>query len=188
MRYLIPVLICLATPAFADDALVEAARDRIGVTVVYDPAYVGLDFPGGDVAEDRGVCSDVVIRALRAAHDFDLQAKVNADMRSAFRAYPTIWGLSHTDKNIDHRRVPNLETYLARQGAELNKPTQNTTFKAGDIVTYRLGGNLPHIGIVSDRKSADGMPLLIHNIGAGTREEDVLLEYMLHRHFRFEVE
>ena len=171
--------------AYADEALVQAAQDRLKVSVRYDGAYVRLDYPGGDVPPDTGVCTDVIIRSYRAAFGFDFQKAVHEDMRANFSAYPKIWGLKRADKNIDHRRVPNLETYLKREGAELPVSQSAADYKAGDIVTWRLGGRLPHIGIVSDKKSREGTPLIIHNVGAGPQEEDVLFIYELHRHYRF---
>ena len=165
--------------------LVAAARARVGVTLAYDPAYRGLDYPGGDVADDVGVCSDVLVRAARAALDIDLQRELHEDMRANFSDYPDTWGLSRPDRNIDHRRVPNLETWLARQGAEIPASDDPRDYRPGDIVTFRLDGRLPHIGIVSDRRARDGTPLLIHNVGAGTREEDALFAYPLHRRFRW---
>ena len=176
----------ITTPlTHADEALVEAAQDRLKVSVRYDGAYVRLDYPGGDVPPDTGVCTDVIIRSYRAAFGFDFQKAVHEDMRANFSAYPKIWGLKRADKNIDHRRVPNLETYLKREGAELPVSKSAADYKAGDIVTWRLGGRLPHIGIVSDKKSREGTPLIIHNVGAGPQEEDVLFIYELHRHYRF---
>lgn len=163
--------------------LVAAARRQIGVTLAYDPGYTRIAFPGGDVPRFKGVCTDVVIRAYRDAFAIDLQAQVNADMRRAFGAYPHLWGLRGPDANIDHRRVPNLEAFLQRQRAAL-PVTGAVEWRSGDIVTMRVGRNLPHIGIVSDRLSPGGLPLLIHNIGAGTREEDALSAYPPVRHFR----
>jgi uncharacterized protein len=169
--------------------LVDAARKQIGVTVVYDPAYVVLKYPGGDVAKDRGVCTDVVIRAFRA-QDTDLQRLLHEDMRGNFARYPKNWGLRTPDRNIDHRRVPNLQTWFARQGwvvssrGERAGDARASDFLPGDLVTWMLPGNLPHIGIVSDRKSLFGTPLIIHNIGRGTREEDVLFEYRITGHYR----
>ena len=165
--------------------LIRAGEQQVGVTRRYDPAYVALDFPGGDVAADRGVCTDVLIRAMRAGWAIDLQLAVNRDMKAGFAAYPKTWGLSRPDRNIDHRRVPNLETLLKRVGAQVALDEgQPAAFLPGDIVTSRLPGNLPHVMIVSDRLSDDGVPLVIHNIGAGTREEDALFDYPLTAHFR----
>lgn len=172
-----------APVARADIDLVEAARARIGKTVIYDPAYVSLPYPGGDVPDDRGVCTDVIIRAFRAAHGYDLQQAVHKDMATNFSAYPDRWGLKKTDRNIDHRRVPNLETFFTRQGAKLDL-TDTSDFEAGDLVTWRIGGRLPHIGIVSDKTSKDGTPLILHNMGWGTKEDDVLHAFPKVAHFR----
>jgi uncharacterized protein len=166
--------------------LIAAAREQVGVTTIYDPSYVALAFPGGDVAADRGVCTDVVIRAMRQGWQVDLQLAVNRDMKADFAAYPTRWGLTKTDRNIDHRRVANLVTLLTRMGA--SQPVDNaepTPFLPGDLVTWELPGNLDHIGIVSDQRSADGTrPLILHNIGAGAQEDDILLAYPITGHFR----
>ena len=176
----------LATsPVFADQALVEAAQDRLKQRVTYNGAYLKLDYPGGDVPANIGVCTDVLIRSYRAAYGFDFQKAVHEDMKANFSAYPKNWGLKRTDRNIDHRRVPNLETYLTRQGASLGISREPSDFLPGDIVSWRLAGRLPHIGIVSDRKAADGTPLIIHNVGAGPSEDDVLFLYKMNGHFRF---
>ena len=163
-------------------SLVNAARAQIGVTTTYDPAYVRLTYPGGDIPLDRGVCIDVIIRAYREAVAFDFQQAVHEDMRAAFGAYPKIWGLTRPDRNIDHRRVPNIETWLRRHGYER---LQAGEWMPGDIMTCRLPGNLPHAGLVSDRRNRHGTPLLIHNIGRGTEEEDVLGLWTQERQFRF---
>ena len=180
-------LLLVGTPALAEirpQQLVRDARGQIGVTMSYDPAYRKIAFPMGDVPLSTGVCTDVVIRALRG-QGVDLQALVNKDMKPACAAYPKIWGLQKPDGNIDHRRVPNLEVFFRRHGQSLSL-SDKTTFKAGDIVTWRLPqSNLPHIGIVSDKRAADGTPLIIHNIGRGTREENVLFAYPLKGHFRY---
>lgn len=170
-------------PGFLD-RVARAAEARTRVRVVYDPAYVRLDYPMGDVADDRGVCIDVVIRAYRAV-GVDLQVEIHEDMARAFSAYPNLWGLSGTDRNIDHRRVPNLETYLARQGAELTASEAFEDYLPGDIVTYRLPGNLPHAAVVSSRRARDGAPLIVHNIGLGPRLENRIFEWPVHRHFRW---
>ena len=164
--------------------LIAAARSQIGVTLTYDPAYSTLSFPGGDVPQSRGVCTDVVIRAYRDALGLDLQALVNADMTAHFSAYPRRWGLSRPDRNIDHRRVPNLQTFLTRQKAVLPLSARGEDWQPGDIVTSLVGGTLPHIGIVSDR-STGSRPLIIHNIGNGTREEDVLFAHRQTGHYRW---
>ena len=170
----------------ADSPIVAAARAQIGVTTIYDPSYVGLAYPGGDVPEDRGVCTDVVIRAMRKGKAMDLQQLVHEDMRSAFDQYPKNWGLKKTDKNIDHRRVPNLRCYFERQGFAVGKTGGRQNFKPGDLVTC-LVENRPHIMIVSDRVAAEGTPLIIHNIGSGTKEEDRLFQYELTGHYRLPV-
>lgn len=174
-----------SSSALADEALVDAAQDRLKQNVTYNGAYIKLDYPGGDVPANTGVCTDVVIRSYRAAYGFDFQKAVHEDMKANFSAYPKNWGLTRTDRNIDHRRVPNLEAYLKRQGASLGISRKPSDFKPGDIVSWRLGGSLPHIGIVSDRKARNGTPLIIHNVGAGPQEEDVLFAYKINGHFRF---
>ena len=174
----------LAVAQIQPQQLVRDARSQIGVTVGYDPAYRQIAFPMGDVPLQTGVCTDVVIRALRR-QGVDLQALVNQDMKKAWSTYPKTWGLTKPDTNIDHRRVPNLEVFFRRHGQNLAL-TDKTAFKAGDIVTWRLPqGNLPHIGIVSDKRAADGTPLVIHNIGRGTREENVLFAFRMIGHFRY---
>ena len=174
----------VAAPKSRAIQLVEAARKQIGVTLHYDPAYSGLSFPNGDVPRSKGVCTDVVIRAYRDAFGIDLQALVNADMKRAFSAYPKNWGLRGTDRNIDHRRVPNLRKFLTRKNARLNLSTKPTDWRAGDIFTSLVGGRLPHIGIVSD-KMRGNRPLVIHNIGRGSREEDALFDHRMTGHFRW---
>lgn len=188
----------IVTPGIADTpqveaapeaaALIRAAEGQVGVTTVYDPAYVGLRFPGGDVPADRGVCTDVLVRALRVAHGVDLQAAVNADMKANFAKYPANWGLSRTDRNIDHRRVPNLQKLLARMGAEVDLSSDPQAFQPGDVVTSMLPGNLPHLMIVTDRMGADGALMVVHNIGAGARVEDRLFEFPLTGHYRLSPE
>jgi hypothetical protein len=168
-------------------ALIAAARAQVGVTRGYDPAYVRLPFPGGDVDVATGVCTDVVVRAYRAAFSLDLQALVHADMRSAFSAYPGRWGLSRPDPNIDHRRVPNLEVFFTRQKAKLTQPSAPSDWRPGDIFTSLIAGRRPHIGIVSDR-SENGQPLIIHNIGFGAREEDALMAHPITGRYRWALE
>ncbi|WP_209851401.1 DUF1287 domain-containing protein [Rhizobium herbae] len=166
--------------------LVTAARSQIGVTLVYDPSYSKIAFPGGDVPRFKGVCTDVIVRAYRDGLNLDLQALVHADMRSAFGAYPKNWGLKTTDSNIDHRRVPNLQTFLKRQNAEQPIGTDGLSYLAGDVITQMLPGNKPHIAIVSDMLNDDGSrPLLIHNIGWGTRMEDILFTFSITGHYRY---
>lgn len=178
---------CLPLQAGTGGKIVAAARLQIGVTTCYDPAYVSLAYPNGDVPKDRGVCTDVVIRALREAVAADLQKLVHEDMRRHFSVYPKQWGLAKADKNIDHRRVPNLRTYFKRRGMELVLPKngERPAFQPGDIVTCTVPPNLPHVMIVSDRKSTDERPLVIHNIGRGAVEEDALGSFPLTGHYRW---
>ena len=178
-------------PVFAEaegDAgrLVAAGIAQIGITTIYDPAYVTLAYPGGDVAAERGVCTDVIVRAYRSGLGLDLQQLVHEDMRRDFSAYPRTWGLSRPDRNIDPRRVPNLQVFFARQKASLPMTDRPADFRPGDIITQMLPGNLAHIALVSHFASSDGeRPLCIHNIGAGARLEDILFAYRLTGHYRF---
>ncbi len=173
-------------PQNSNDAILTAARRQIGVTVHYDPAYVRLKFPGGDVPADRGVCTDVIVRALRQARRMDLQQEINADLRANWNQYPhrPNWRLTRPDPNIDHRRVPNLMTFLARRGWQLPVSRKASDFLAGDIVAWDLGGGILHVGVVSDRLTSAATPLVVHNIGAGVREEDILFRYRVIGHFR----
>jgi uncharacterized protein len=164
--------------------LVESARKQIGTTVIYDPAYVRLVYPNGDVPVERGVCTDVVIRALRDSRKMDLQKLISEDMAARFSAYPKKWARTQPDKNIDHRRVPNLQTFFAKNSISLALTKNAEDYKAGDIVTSMLPGNLPHIMIVSDKHSSAGAPYVIHNIGNGTQEENSLFAYPLTGHYR----
>jgi len=164
--------------------IVRAARSQIGKTTSYDPSYVGLSYPGGDVPLEKGVCTDVVIRALRGAVHLDLQKLVHEDMKIEFSAYPNIWGLKKPDPNIDHRRVPNLKTYFNRRGFSLPVTRRVADYLAGDLVTCTVGRNLAHIMVVSDKKTTDGVPFVIHNIGSGTKEEDRLFEFPITGHYR----
>lgn len=159
------------------------ARQQIGVTLSYDPAYRQLSYPGGDVPMATGVCTDVVIRALRQ-QGLDLQEAVHRDMRGSFSVYPKNWGLNRPDSNIDHRRVPNLMTWFKRQGWSLPLSQAASAYRPGDIVTWDLGRGLTHIGIVSDHRAATGVPLILHNIGRGTQEEDILFSYRITGHYR----
>jgi uncharacterized protein YijF (DUF1287 family) len=181
------IVVFLAAGA-ADGAcgdLVDAARGQIGKTVDYDSRYQVLDYPNGDVPLRRGVCTDVVIRAMRSAFGFDLQQQVHEDMKDHFSSYPRRWGLNGPDRNIDHRRVPNLRRFFERRGWALPLQGAAKDFRPGDIVTCIIPPNLPHIMIVSDRKGRSGTPLVIHNIGAGVREEDRLFEFRLTGHYRY---
>ena len=173
--------------AISSEALVKAAKARINVHVVYTPAYVALDYPGGDVPEGTGVCTDVVIRAYRKL-GIDLQVLVHQDMKSAFHTYPKHWGATRPDRNIDHRRVPNLQTFFKRRGASLPVSREPRKYRPGDLVTWNLNpkGWLPHIGIVIDALSEDGeRRLIVHNMGEGTVAQDILFRFPITGHYRF---
>ena len=184
----------VAMPAFAQpgpgsarfpDELVRAALEQTRHHVRYDGSYRRIPYPAGDVPSEVGVCADVIVRAYRAL-GIDLQVRVHEDMARAFAAYPHLWGLSAPDANIDHRRVPNLQTFLRRAGAERPAGGDPAAYAAGDLVTWMLPGNLPHIGIVTDRRSSDGRrPLVVHNIGRGPELADVLFAFPITGHYRF---
>jgi uncharacterized protein YijF (DUF1287 family) len=182
---LLPALVVPALAAPPADFLL-AARSQIGMTIRYDSAYTVLNYPGGDVPIDRGVCTDVIVRAMRKT-GIDLQKAIHEDMKRSFSAYPKLWGLSAPDRNIDHRRVPNLERYFERQGKKLPVTSAAAEYRPGDIVTCIVPPHMPHIMIVSDRVSAEDptRPLIIHNIGGGTQEEDRLFEFKLTGHYRW---
>ena len=166
--------------------LIAAAQAQVGVTLAYDPAYATLAYPGGDVARERGVCTDVVVRAYRDGLAIDLQKLVHQDMALNFSKYPARWGLKRPDRNIDHRRVPNLQVFFVRRGAELMVSKRSEDYLPGDLVTWMLPGNLPHIGIVTHHASLDGLrPLIVHNIGAGARLEDMLFDFERTGHYRY---
>lgn len=189
MRALLIVLaLAVASTALADPPkLVSAARLQTRSAVVYDGAYIRIEYPMGDVPEGRGVCTDVVIRAYRTL-GIDLQALVHEDMRANFGRYPQLWGLTRPDTNIDHRRVPNLQRFFERANATVRSAGPTAIYLPGDLVTWMLPGNLPHIGIVSDRSAPNASrPLIIHNIGAGTVEEDMLFAYPITGHYRYRV-
>lgn len=166
---------------------VAAAIERTHHTVRYDPAYVKIPYPGGDVPADTGVCTDEVIRAYRAV-GVDLQKEVHEDMQHNFSAYPRRqrWLLRTPDANIDHRRVPNLMVFFSRKGEALPITNRAGDYSPGDLVTWDLGGNVPHIGIVVDRKrAASGRNLIVHNIGQGPKMEDVLFDWKITGHYRY---
>lgn len=164
--------------------VIEAARKQIGVTKKYDPDYSQIPFPGGDVPLDRGVCTDVIVRALRAVN-VDLQVLVNEDMKRAWIRYPKLWDLKAPDPNIDHRRVPNLMMFFQRMGKRKRHTKHVVHYPPGDFVVWKLTNGLLHIGLVSDKKAEDGTPLIIHNIGAGAQEENILFQYELIGHYRW---
>ena len=153
--------------------------------VIYDPGYFAIDYPNGDIPRDKGVCTDVVIRAYRKL-GIDLQKEVHEDMKVNFDKYPNIWGLSGTDKNIDHRRVPNLMVFFARHGRELPKSDNPKDYLPGDIVCWNLGGSITHIGIVVKETSSDQKrPLIVHSIGQGQVLADCLVKFKIIGHYRF---
>jgi len=181
------VLLCsytTAQPAF-NIQLADSAESLTQQLVQYDPSYFKLDYPNGDVPADKGVCTDVVIRAYRKM-GIDLQEEVHEDMRANFGKYPNNWGLSQPDKNIDHRRVPNLMTFFSRHGTVKDIHQDPKAYLPGDIVCWNLGGGITHIGIVSGKWSTDGQRhLMVHNIGAGQVLEDCLFSYRIIGHYRY---
>jgi len=167
--------------------LSDAALSLTEQQVTYDPSYFSIKYPNGDVPSDKGVCTDVIIRAYRKL-DIDLQKEVHVDMKTNFSKYPKIWGLKTTDKNIDHRRVPNLMTYFKRKDASKAITKNANDYKPGDIVAWNLGGAITHIGIVVNKKSSDGLRhLIVHNIGAGQVLEDCLFKFKIIGHYRFKL-
>jgi uncharacterized protein YijF (DUF1287 family) len=165
--------------------LVHAALDRTHQVVRYDPAYVRLDYPGGDVPAGTGVCTDEVIRSYRKL-SFDLQKLVHEDMKRHFAAYPKHWGLSAPDKNIDHRRVPNLQMFFKRQGASLPVTLNGSDYLPGDLITCTVAGKLPHIALVVPAPDGGSTPWIVHNIGQGPQCENRLFEFPLTGHYRWQ--
>ena len=165
-------------------SIAGAARAQIGKTVSYDPAYRALSYPNGDVPIETGVCADVVVRALRQSLGLDLQKLVHEDMKRNFSRYPQNWGLNAPDRNIDHRRVPNLQTFFKRSGWDLPISKAPQDYRPGDLVACIVPPHLPHIMVVSDRANPAGRPLIIHNIGAGAQEEDRLFAFKITGHYR----
>lgn len=180
-------VICQAQPTGngAASQLVAAAIERTTHRVTYDGSYRQIPYPNGDVPGHIGVCTDVVVRSYRAL-GIDLQRLVHEDMSAGFDEYPDHWGLTRPDPNIDHRRVPNLQTFFERNGDVLPTSQDPDDYRPGDLVTWMLPGNLPHIGIVIDRLSRDGIrPLVVHNIGSGPKIEDVLFQFSITGHYRY---
>ena len=176
-----------ASHAGLTEDLIAAAKERTRYDVVYDGSYVAIPYPMGDVPTDKGVCTDVIIRSYRKI-GIDLQVEVHRDMKAHFRKYPKIWGLSRPDPNIDHRRVPNLQVFFRRKGEQLPVSDRAEDYRPGDLVTWMLPGNLPHIGIVVDRKSRDGKRfLIVHNIGRGPKMEDTLFDFPITGRYRYPV-
>ena len=163
------------------NAAIELTKDK----VVYDPHYYTIPYPNGDVPADKGVCTDVIIRAYRKL-GIDLQQKIHEDMKANFSKYPKKWGMKSTDKNIDHRRVPNQTTFFSRFGSVKKISDKAEDYIVGDIVTWDLGGGITHIGIVTDRMSADKKrPLIVHNIGQGQVLQDCLFSYKVTGHYTY---
>ncbi len=182
-------LIVLTSPIFGQvdffDRLADSALVLTKQRVRYDPSYFKINYPNGDVPADRGVCTDVVIRAYRK-FGIDLQKEVHEDMRANFSKYPKNWGLSSTDRNIDHRRVPNLMTFFTRHGVTKAMSQAPEDYLPGDIVCWNLGGGITHIGIVSNKRMVNSKRyLIIHNIGAGQVLEDCLFSYKIIGHYRY---
>ena len=163
------------------DAAITLTKDK----VVYNGAYVSIPYPNGDVPKSQGVCTDVIIRAYRKL-GIDLQKEVHEDMKSNFSKYPKTWGLTKTDTNIDHRRVPNLETFFTRKGQKLPITKNPSDYKTGEMVTWMINDKLPHIGIVTNLKSRDGKRnLIVHNVGGGQVLEDCLFSYKIVGHYKY---
>jgi hypothetical protein len=186
---LIVTIFCLHTLVLAQtdfySRLADSALTLTQQRVQYDPSYFKIAYPNGDVPADKGVCTDVVVRAYRKM-GVDLQKEVHLDMQAHFSLYPQKWGLKHTDPNIDHRRVPNLMTFFSRKGATLKITDKAEDYQPGDIVCWNLGGGITHIGIVSNKTTRDGKRhLIIHNIGAGQVLEDCLFTYKIIGHYRY---
>ncbi len=183
------IICCISIELFAQndfpEKLADAALSLTLQKIEYDPAYFTIRYPGGDVPADKGVCTDVVIRAYRKL-GIDLQKEVHVDMKANFSKYPANWGLKQTDRNIDHRRVPNLMTFFTRWGTAKLMSQNPKDYLPGDIVCWNLGGAITHIGIVSKHKSKDGLRnLIIHNIGHGQVEEDILFAYKIIGHYSY---
>lgn len=180
---------CVSSPAQTgpSDELANAALELTEQDVVYDPSYFSIEYPNGDVPAGKGVCTDVVIRAYRKLGT-DLQKEVHEDMKANFNLYPSNWGLTRPDRNIDHRRVPNLMVYFSRFGEELRITSEAEDYKPGDIVCWNLGGGTTHIGVVVNVKSeVGGRYQIVHNIGAGQVMEDCLFDYKIIGHYRYRI-
>lgn len=183
------ILILIFNPVFSQEdffnQLSNAAIDLTKQSVEYDPSYFSIDYPNGDIPDNKGVCTDVIIRAYRK-FSIDLQKEVHEDMEKNFENYPNIWGLSKTDKNIDHRRVPNLMVFFSRHGEDLPISQKPEDYNVGDIVCWNLVGGITHIGIVVDKKSNDGKRnLIVHNIGQGQVLADCLFDFKIIGHYRY---
>jgi len=187
---LLLVCFCIGSTSFGQSLFfIRLADSSFKLTmqnVIYDPTYFKIPYPNGDVPKDRGVCTDVIIRAYRKIGT-DLQKEVHEDMQANFKLYPKLWGLKSTDKNIDHRRVPNLMVFFKRKGHEKPITDKAIDYLPGDIVCWNLGGAVTHIGMVSNKKSADGKRyMIIHNIGGGQVMADCLFDYKIIGHYKYE--
>ncbi len=184
--FLFTLNLCFSQTEIKQNELSDSALELTKQNVTYDPSYFSIDYPNGDIPSDKGVCTDVVIRAYRKI-GIDLQKEIHEDMIVNFGAYPKTWGLKTTDKNIDHRRVPNLMTYFKRKGAEKPISDKAEDYLPGDMVCWNLGGAITHIGIVVDIKSQDKKRnLIVHNIGGGQILADCLFDYKIIGHYRYE--
>jgi len=180
------IITCLSGQTDFFSRLSDASLELTKQNVVYDPGYYSITYPNGDIPEDRGVCTDVLIRAYRKV-GIDLQKEVHEDMKANFDKYPKNWGMSYTDKNIDHRRVPNLMVFFTRFGQVKSITDNPDDYTPGDIVCWNLGGDITHIGLVADKKSSDRERyLIVHNIGGGQVLADCLFDYKIIGHFRYE--
>lgn len=189
--FLLLLSFCIRVVALAQQdffsRLADSALTLTQQQVQYDPAYFKISYPNGDVPANKGVCTDVVIRAYRKL-GIDLQKEVHLDMKANFRLYPQKWGLKGPDPNIDHRRVPNLMTFFRRKGTSLPISDKAADYRPGDIVCWNLGGGVTHIGIVSQKSTSDGKRhLIIHNIGNGQVQEDCLFSFKIIGHYRYKL-
>jgi uncharacterized protein YijF (DUF1287 family) len=177
----------LTTATTFEDKLAIAAISIVNPNIDYDPSYFSIKYPNGDIPKNKGVCTDVIIRAYRKL-GIDLQKEVHIDMKANFSLYPNLkkWGMTKTDANIDHRRVPNLEVFFERKGTKLAVSENAIDYKTGEIVTWMINGKLPHIGIITNKKSTDGKRnLIVHNVGNGQVLEDCLFNYKIVGHFKY---
>ena len=187
LSFVIFWLLSFALPVHASpfgDALARAAQERTQHTVHYDGRYMRLDYPGGDVPPMQGVCTDVVIRSYRAL-GLDLQVLVHEDMKANFSAYPALWGLSRPDSNIDHRRVPNLQTFFTQQGAKVPATSVKRVYQAGDVLSWVLPGGLTHMGIVVAPATETRPAQIVHNIGLGPQQSNLPTGWRLTGQYRY---
>jgi len=188
MKHFLLFLLVAILPVAEKDFYAKLSDAAIAITkdkVQYDGTYYKIPYPNGDVPKDKGVCTDVVIRSYRKL-SIDLQKEVHEDMVKNFEKYPKKWGLKSPDSNIDHRRVPNLQTFFTRKGEVKPATTKAGDYKPGDIVTWMLTGNLPHIGLVVNKKSLKGYGyMVVHNIGSGQEIEDCLFDHKITGHYRY---